>query len=221
MRKNKNKAIELRQQGKTYNEISKELKIAKSTLSSWFKGKNFDKIKADVYSKTQKKWAKNISQFNIDRAKKVWQSRELARNKASLEIGKINRRELFLLGAALYWAEGYKKTKWCISFCNSDPAMIKIMMRFFREICNVPEEKFRLRLQAHPNIKELTTKQFWSKLTELPLSQFNKTQKVISRSSKLRRSANTLPYGTLHILIFDKNLVDKIKGWIAGLEKIQ
>lgn len=220
MRKDKSLAIKLRQQGKTYNEISKALEIPKGTLSYWFRGRSFEVIKKKIYSQVQKKWSKNITQFNLARTQRVWAKRDKAQKLASLEIGEINSRELFLIGIALYWAEGYKKTKWCISFCNSDPIIIKIMMRFFREVCHIPETKFRLRLQIHPNISELSTKKFWSKITGISLKQFNKTQKIISKSSRLKRSALTLPYGTLHILIFDKDLVDKIKGWIAGLEKI-
>ena len=98
--------------------------------------------------------------------------------------------------------------------------MIKIMMNFFRKICLIPEEKFRLRLQIHPNISENKTKQYWSELTKIPLKQFTKTQTKITKSSKSKRDSNSLPYGTLHVLIFDKSLVDKIKGWIAGLSKI-
>lgn len=47
------------------------------------------------------------------------------------------------MGAALYWAEGYNASRNAIVFANTDPHMIKLIMLFFREICKVPEGKFR------------------------------------------------------------------------------
>lgn len=214
------KSTQLRKAGKTYNEISKLLNVPKSTLSYWFKGKEFNAIKKKIYTKTQKKWSKNIIEYNKKRSQSVWQEREKIQQNYAETVGNLSNREFLLIGSALYWAEGYKKTKWCISFCNSDPYMIKIMMFFFRKICQVPEDKFRLYVQIHTRKHERKTKKFWSMITNLPLMQFRKTQIRVSPSSKHKRLTNTLPYGTLHIVIFDKNLVDKIKGWIRGLQKI-
>jgi len=77
---------------------------------------------------------------------------------AALEINHISLRELKLIGIALYWAEGYK-IPGCsgVEFTNSDPAMIKLMMRWFREICHVSENRFHIRIQIHnaEDIKKL------------------------------------------------------------------
>ncbi|MBU4350934.1 hypothetical protein KKD19_06430 [Patescibacteria group bacterium] len=141
----------------------------------------------------------------------------LIQKKSSKEINKISKKELKLIGTALYWAEGYKKTNWTLVFCNSDPDIIKIIMRFFRETCKVPEKKFKVKVQIHPNIPEMAAKKYWSKVAKLSISKFRKSLKQLPKSSKSKRKFNTLPYGTFRISISDVRLVNKIKGWIKGI----
>ena len=88
---------------------------------------------------------------------------------ASSEISNLSWRDLKLIGTALYWAEGYKTNlARDVEFVNSDPLMIKLIMRWFREVCNVSENKFKLRIQIHEvsNIEEGI--KFWSLNTGIP-----------------------------------------------------
>lgn len=214
-------AVQLRKRGKTYNEISELLGIPKSTLSGWFNGlKISETVKRRLWTNAKIKWAQSITDYNKKRALDILSKANETQQKISKEIGNLTERELMLVGIALYWAEGNKKNRWCVRFCNSDPAIITLMMRFFREICRVNEEKFRASVQIHPNISEEKAKIFWSKISDIPLSQFRKTLVAISKSSKLKRPFNTLPYGTMQINISDVNLTNCIKGWILGLSKV-
>lgn len=98
--------------------------------------------------------------------------------------------------------------------------MIKLIMKFFKNICNIPENKFWVNVQIHSNISEEKAKIFWSRISGIPLAQFGKTQTMISKSSKFKKPPNTLPYGTFGIEVSDVNLVNRIKGWILGLSKV-
>lgn len=221
MRKDKNKAILLRKQGKSYNEIAKILDISKSTLSLWLRNiKMPDGIKKRLWDKTRKKWAKNITKFNEERA---IMARERARKiqiAASKQIGSISKKELFLIGIALYWAEGYKKSRWAVVFSNSDPVMIKLIMKFFRKSLKIKEDKFSATVQTHPNILPAKAVNYWSKITKIPKRQFLKTYTRLTPSSKRKRPFNVLPYGTLRISIRNAEMTNKMKGWISGLEKL-
>lgn len=220
MRKDKIIAIQLRRQGKTYNEINRLLNIPKSTLSGWFNGLEIpEKIKKRLWSAAQKKWAQSITDYNKKRALNILSKTNEIQQRISKEIGKLKKRELMLIGAALYWAEGDKKNRWRVRFSNSDPAIIVLIMKFFREICKIKEHKFIARIQIHSDILEKKARLFWSKISNIPLRQFRKTLIIISKSSKLKRPFNTLPYGTMQINISDVNLVNRIKGWIFGLSK--
>lgn len=221
MRQDKEKAILLRKQGKSYNEITEILGIPKSTLSFWLRNvKMPTEIEKEFWNKTRKKWAQNITTFNKERAKIIREKSRQAQATASKDIGKLSKRELFLVGVALYWAEGYKKTRWRIDFSNSDSLMIKLVMRFFREICNVKEDKFFATAQIHPNITPQKAVNYWSRITKIPKKQFLKTYTRITPTSKRKRAFNTLPYGTLRVSVSDVEITNKMKGWISGLEKV-
>lgn len=133
------------------------------------------------------------------------------------EIDRFSLRELKFIGIALYWAEGYKSLA-CkgVEFTNTDPAMIRLMMRWFREICNVKESQFRIRLQLHNGEGIERIKNYWAEITEVPISQFTKAYIKVSPTSK-KKVGNLIPYGTCSIRISDILLITKIKGWIKGL----
>jgi len=219
MRNDKLKAINLRKRGLSYNEISRELAIPKSTLSGWFQKIPFSaEMKKRNISRLKKILAKNITDYNKKRSKRIRGEWLMLQKKSSQTIKTLSRRELMLVGAALYWAEGYKKTNWNLSFSNSDPQMIKVIMVFFRTVCSVPQKKFRVQMQLYHNHLEGISKKFWSKITKIPECQFTKTIYQTSSASKLKRG-NTLPHGTIRIRVNDVNLVNTIKGWISGLSK--
>lgn len=221
MRKNKAIAIQLREESKTYNEINRLLNIPKSTLSGWFRGLEISpRIKRRLWTNNQRKWAESITNYNKKRALDILNKTNETQQKISKEIGKLTRRELMLIGTALYWAEGNQRDRWRIRFSNSEPAIIALIMRFFKEVCNVKEDKFIAEINIHPNTSKEKAKIFWSKISSIHPGQFRKTVVAVSKSSKLKRPINTLPYGTLQINISDINLVNRIRGWILGLAKL-
>jgi len=221
MRRDKKRAILLRKQGKSYNAISKILGIPKSTLSLWIKDIKMPiEIERKFWDRTRKKWARNITKFNKKRAEIARERVQQIQKIASGDIKKISNRELFLLGIALYWAEGCKKSRWRLDFSNSDPIMIKLMMKFFREICHIKENKFFTIVQIHPNTTPEKAVRYWSKLTKISKKQFLKTYTKLSPTSKRKRSPNILPYGTLRLSVSDVELTNKMKGWIVGLGKL-
>jgi len=221
MRSDKDKAILLRKQGKSYNEITKILGVPKSTLSLWLRNiRMSNAIQERFWNKTRKKWVTSITRFNKERARIARQKAQQIQDLTLKDIKRISKRELLLIGSALYWAEGYKKSRWTVVFSNSDPLMIRLIMRFFREICKIKEDKFFATVQIHPNTTSQKSINYWSKITKIPKKQFRKTYSRLTPSSKRKRAINILPYGTLRISISDVEIINKIKGWIKGLEKL-
>jgi transcriptional regulator with XRE-family HTH domain len=214
----KKKAIILRSKGLTYKEIKDELSISKSTLSSWLHDITLTEVqKQRIYNKNIDIRKKFIEYNSIKHKKSVKRKSNLFL-KSQREIKKISSEELKLVGIALYWAEGSKSIEpGIVIFANSDPIMISLIMRWFREICNVEEGKFRLKVQAYENMDIKRSESFWSSLTGISQKQFIKPYIKQSKYSKLRRG-NTLPHGTLHIRVCDVNLLTKILGWINGFK---
>lgn len=215
------KAIRLRKSGKSYNEINKNLRIPKSTLSLWLKNlKMSQAVKKLNISNSKKIWAKNITIYNQQRAQKARLAAQQLQQNSCQEIQSINQQELKLIGAALYWAEGYNRAKWNALFCNSDPQMVKLMMRFFREICNVSADRFKPQVQIHPNILKENAEDYWAEIAGLNKTSFAKPLAQVSKSSKRKSTPHRLPYGTFRLRIADAKILYKIKGWIQGLSKL-
>lgn len=172
----KKKAIELRIQGKTYNEIIKEIpNLSKSTLSGWIKN-------VRLTPEQEKRLSHNITQNLLSaKAKSSWTKKEKKKQKiekifkdASADY-KIKRgNKLFMLGLALYWAEGNKKTP-MFQFTNSDPAAIKLMIRWLTEIQKIPLEKIKIRLYIHSVYANENCEAYWSSITGIPIGWFQKT----------------------------------------------
>ena len=138
--------------------------------------------------------------------------------KFAREIHAIDTHALFWIGLGLYWGEGAKTERWRAVFYNSDPVINKVMMRFFREICNIPDDDIRIQLILHKHVSEKTARAFWAKELDLPKSSFYKASFAESRASKRKRSSHRLPYGTIQISVRGKRIANKIKGWLLGLE---
>ena len=159
--------------------------------------------------------------YNQLKAQKVQVENQKIRKKAIQEIRRFSKYELKLVGAALYWGEGYKSEKSggdCVQLSNSDPYLVVLFLRFLREILKIPEEKFLVSIRVHPNIDEKDAIKFWSKATAIPKDRFRITRQI-SRASEGKRPRNSLPYGTLDLRVNSRQNFFKIKGWIDGIIK--
>ncbi len=218
--------IALRKKGKTYGEIVKILKLPKSTVGWWLRNVKISKsLQKKILERSREKWRRNIATYNKAYGKLRSQEAARIRNewieKATNEIKKISKNELKFIGAALYWAEGGLKNRNSLRFGNSNPLMIKTIIKFFRKICNIPDEKIKAKIHLYPGISQQNATHYWSKITGLPKRNFHPPQIQVSRASKGRRSRDTLPYGTLHLIGNNTELACKVKGWIKGIsEKI-
>ncbi len=122
----------------------------------------------------------------------------------------VSQERLKVAGIMLYWAEGTLRGN-TVDFANSNPQMIKIFLKFLREICGINDGRLRVYLYAYSyhNLKEL--KAYWHNVTEVPLSQFTKPY---VREGNPNLSNRKLPYGLIHIRYNDKRLLATIKFWI-------
>jgi len=229
MRIDKQKALKLRLQGKTYSEINTILKVPKSTLSSWFSTLEIsDKANEIIRKKVYEKSIIGLIKRNKLQTQLAEQRAKIIRKSAKEEVKSLTKRELFLVGVSLYWAEGYKrpivikgkiKTRHSVSLTNSDPYLIKVFLNFLREICLVPEEKITASLRIYEHQSESYLLDFWSKMTDIPYSKFQKFYYGVNKSSQGKRPFNILPYGTIQIRVNNTELYHKIMGWIDGMAK--
>lgn len=208
-------ARELRKKGLSLNEIQKTLHISKSSASTWVRDIalttiQLNKLKRNSHSKLA------VELRRTSRLRNEVGKRDKVIETAKNEVGSSYSDPLFYIGTSLYWGEGTKATKGVVAVDNSDPYVIKVMMRYFREVCHVPEKKMKGYLHIHPHLDFKKAEQYWSKLTGIPLSQFYVTYRVPPKSSQNKK--DNLPYGTFRISICDTKLLLRIKGWIQGIQ---
>jgi len=118
--------------------------------------------------------------------------------------------KLKIAGIMLYWSEGTLLHN-TVDFSNSNPEMVKIFLKFLREICGISEERLRVYLYAYSYQDIDKIKQYWHKIIRIPLKQFTKPY---IRKNNLNLSNRKLPYGLVHIRYNDKRLLEVIKNWI-------
>lgn len=212
----KNKAIKLRRKGLSYNEIRKEINVAKSSLSLWLKHIPLSrKYKERLYTKQIKILTRGPSSQKERRAREI----ENIINEAKNEIGlPLSIEVLRMMGAMLYWAEG-RKMKGTMELTNSDPLLILFFVKWLDKIFKISSKDLKMRLNIYPQQQERKIKRFWSDLTGVPLSNFGKS--FVKPPNKFFKK-NNLYYGTARIEVpksVDKK--HKIHGWIQkALEDI-
>ena len=204
-----------RQQGLSYREIGQKtpFTISKSTLSHWCKdieltAEQKDRLDSLLRDGSYRGRLLGSKTTQLRRAREI----EEIKTKAKSEIHGLTKNEFMLAGLMLYWAEGNKKNK--VGISNSDPELIRMMMKWFREVCGVADEKFKPHLNIHSGQDELQIKKFWSEITELPIQQFGKS--YIKKEGTGHRK-NILYKGTIKVEICNKNLLYRILGWIEGV----
>lgn len=220
----KRKAIELRLAGKSYTQIIKRLNLkSKGTLSAWFRELELpEKSKKLLRNNMTRATERGLLEFNRKRSRLIQEENKVAYEIGLRKIGKLNNREILLLGAALYWGEGtkYERKNGSIAlvFTNSDSEMIWIFMRFLRQILNVPEERIRAGIHMYSRVETdvQQARRYWSDVTKLPVDRFYISQ-LVSGASSLKKDKNKLPHGTLGIRINDRKIFFHVKGMMRGL----
>lgn len=216
----RDKARVLRSRGASLNEITHRLKVPKSTVRYWCRDIELSDAQQQQIFHKQK--LGGIKAAELMRRQRLLRTRQLV-NQGKKEIGRLSPRELLLIGAALYWAEGYRKGDGEFGFTNSDPSMVKFMVRWLKEACGVQKDRIHLRLclnAAHrPRVDEI--EKFWAEVTRIPRSQFSKPTLIRARHKKQYLNPSAY-FGMLRIKVRQStNFRRKIVGWIEGISSMQ
>lgn len=212
-------AVVLRKEGYAYSYISKKTGLSKSTLSEWL-----SKIPYTPNQQTVERVGKAIAASNARKTLIRQEETEEVRQAAFLDIGNMNKRDLFMFGLGLYLGEG-AKTYGITRIVNSDPNVIDLAIAWFHGL-GVSREQFLLTIHLYPDSDVNESLQFWSHTTTIPRSQFGKTQ-IDRRTNKKKNRAGKLPHGTAHLTVrslgrkeFGVVLARKIQAWTDEVARI-
>lgn len=210
MRKDKDLAIGLRKEGKSYSQIREELQISISTLSEWLSpldwSKNIEKSLREYHKEGSSVRLKNLNKTRGSHLRKIYAE---AREEAIYEFENLKYHPLFISGVMLYMGEGDRVSKHNVYVTNVDPRMLKIFKNFLLHVCNCPKSRVRGSILIYPDLIDEECRNYWASKLDMKLENFRKSV-IIQGRHKTRR----LSYGVCSVGITSRYLSEKMDVWL-------
>jgi hypothetical protein len=213
--------IRFRKQGFSYSEIRRFVHASKSSLSLWLR----DIVLSDDQVKRLRRKG-DVARLLGSKALKEARIRKqkLIINDAISEVKPLSGTDLWLIGVVLYWAEGSKQKEYNpsqrVCFSNSDPAMLKIFLKWLRDCLCVNPEDIVFEIYIHETYQRTREElsKYWSKVTNYPLNKFNTIYYKKNKVHSYRKNRGEGYHGVLRISVKKStDLNRKITGWIYGV----
>ncbi len=217
----KEKAIQLRKDGLSYREILKQVPVAKSTLSLWLRSVSLSVPQKQAL--TQKRidaalrGAAAKRRIRIDSTRKIYEH-------AQTEIHTLSNREIWLIGIALYWAEGSKQrgsyTGSGVIFSNSDVFMSRFFKEWLVNIIKIHLSQIKFEIYIHKDNKHRLweVRKYWATGLEVPMECLNTIYFKKNKIRTTRKKIGNEYYGQIRIRVRSSaNLNRTITGWTQGI----
>ncbi len=211
--KDREKALTLRKQGKSYSQIKKILGLSKSTLSVWLRNyplskqrvrelRDWNEQRIEKYRETMRKKRQTRLDRTYDEQKKI--------------ILPLTKREFFIAGLMLYWGEGKKSKSSALSISNTDPSVIKFFIKWLYDCLSVSKDKIRIELHLYADTNIDKEIKYWSKTLNIPLRQFYRPY-IKNTSSQRINHKGAFGHGTCNVEIGSVLLSEKV---LMGIKAI-
>ena len=214
-------ALALRRAGVSYTRIMSECRIAKSTLWHW--------LRAAGMVETNPQRMTELKRMAQQKAASVVRSRRLARTQAIMqaarrEVGPVSSRDLWLLGVAMYWAEGAKQKPWNVSasviFSNSDPAAVRLFVRWVAECCGVAESWLTFELFLHETADGQRALDYWRQALGLSADRLFRIRWKRHRPVTRRMNVGDSYHGLIRVRVARSTALNRrIAGWVLGVSE--
>ncbi|WP_330339516.1 helix-turn-helix domain-containing protein [Streptomyces sp. NBC_00557] len=210
------KARDLRLQGWTYDQIEAELGCSRSSVSLWVR----DLPKPEPRYTPEEQRA--LMREGLARRRAAERDkREETKMAALREISELTDRELFMVGIALYWAEGSKSKPYDrrerAIFVNSDPGVIKTYLAWL-DLLGVDRERLTFRLLIHESADVDRAHSFWAAVADIDTSVFAKPTLKRHNPKTVRKNTGDDYHGCMVIGVArSAHLYNRIDGWWNGI----
>ena len=162
-------ARRLRRTGLPLAEIAATLGVSRSSISLWVRDVEFTPLPRPPRGRRRAPNAlQRRKQAEVDRLVEEGRSR----------VGRLSEREFLVAGVALYAGEGATRDG-AVKFANSDPRMIAFHCAWLRRFFEIDETRLRVRLYLHEGLDLDASVAYWSALTGIPPSQFQKPYRAV------------------------------------------
>jgi transposase-like protein len=173
----RSRAIELRRDGWSVNDIASELGVANSTAFQWVRHLPLDRDSERARKKREHSKLMTDAQWAAFRERRDAR-RAAAHAEAAAAVGVLSDRDLLILGAAIYWCEGAKSKPWRldekIQFTNSDPMLVELFLRFL-ESQGRDRAELTYRVSIHESADHAGAVDWWVERLALPRERFMRT----------------------------------------------
>lgn len=216
-------ARKLRKQGVSVGDIAQKLNVSKSSVSIWSRDiilsiEQLEKLRNARLKGAERGRLKSVLLQKEKRLKNM----EAYKIMGIKTVGSLTDREFLIAGLALYWGDGSKKDR-KVELCNSDPAIIQFFIAWLKKYFSIETRDLRCYIrinQIHQGRGSLI-KEFWSRITGIPLSQFTKISYKKIKNKKVYDNFDSY-YGTVAIRVLQPSrFYGKIIGLINGLDNTQ
>ncbi|MCX6703008.1 MAG: helix-turn-helix domain containing protein [Candidatus Wolfebacteria bacterium] len=212
-------AIELRKEGNSIKDISRLLKISKSSASIWCRdvlltSQQVDNLHSKMVAGGYKGRLKGAQMQKAKRKLKIKNYQKLGIK----TIKPVGSRDLLMLGLGLYLGEGNKGGNQ-FQFTNSNSDIVRLIILWLKDVFDIKKRDLILNMiinQQHKG-REVKIKNHWTKVTGADISQFNKTIFIKSKSKKAYSNLENY-FGTITIRVKkSSDLQYKILGLCYGV----
>lgn len=211
----------LRSNGFSIKDIAKKLNVSVGSASQWCRNVSLSSRQIEVLAKRahDPNYGKRV-EYARKRQTELNEKISHLKEKGASEVGTLSKRDLFITGVALYWAEGFKKDSQ-LGFSNSDPKMINLFIKWLIVCQKMSLNSIRIRIvineSHHARIDEI--QEYWSKQTGISHLQFQKPtfQKIVW---KKKYENETSYFGVARIRVCrSTDLLRKVIGSIEGFHR--
>ncbi|BFU42261.1 helix-turn-helix domain-containing protein [Krasilnikovia sp. MM14-A1004] len=170
------RAVVLRRDGWSVNDLAVELGVAKSTAYAWVRHLPLDPDSERARRKQEHAAVMAAGRWEAKRAERD-QRRATVHAGAAATVGTQSERDALLVGAAIYWCEGAKSKPWRrldrLTFINSDPGLIALFLRFLA-VCGRDRHEVDYRVHIHETADAEEAADWWCSELGLPRSRFQR-----------------------------------------------
>ncbi|PSK98363.1 hypothetical protein CLV63_10535 [Murinocardiopsis flavida] len=116
------------------------------------------------------------------------------------EVGELSDRELFLIGAMIYWCEGAKSKPWRRQsraiLINSDPDLIRLYLRFLSS-CGWSTDRLSFRISIHESADVAAATRYWAEVVDVAVNRFQKPTLKTHKPATRRKNVGDHYHGCL------------------------
>jgi len=212
----RNEVLELRKCGMSYSQIKAKIPVSKSTLSLWLREyplsrKRINELRANSEQR--------IERCRETKAKNKKTKLDAVYKEVKKDIQHLSKRELYLLGLALYWTEGTKASSSTICMTNTDLSVLKLFLRWL-DIVGVGRSRVVVRLHLYSDMDVQEKVRWWSENLCIPVKNFRKPYIKKTVYNKRKNYKGRFGNGTCNVMVYDTRLFERTMMGIKVLQEL-